>query len=320
MKEYDIFISYRRKDRHGKPTGITIARSLQQSIERRGYDNRVFFDHKNITNENFGNKILSAIARSKVFLLVLTENAMDGCANENDWVRREILEAERVGLAMIFIDIDKEFDGKFPKDFPDVLSVVRETNHIIVHTDTSYDRDIDALVQDYIDPVLTSKDAEPSERVSVTNYHNAHITSVFKFYSDIDCEIYKEGKLICKLEKYSEEPFTLPVTRKGEYRFKCRLANGKSVVLNRSIDNEEEKIIHIKNRVVVNRTLMLYVTCALILLTNVCAATFYVFGKHKSGFLANQVEQKAKGRDSADNNVATAHFGLYDASEDDAID
>ena len=150
----------------------------------------------------------------------------------------------------------------------------------------------------------------------------------------------REGKLICKLEKYSEEPFTLPVTRKGEYRFKCRLANGKSVVLNRSIDNEEEKIIHIKNRVVVNRTLMLYVTCALILLTNVCAATFYVFGKHKSGFWANQVEQKERNVDAhrtiqiqeveqkersverivgADVN-SNAYVGLCDVSEKEAID
>lgn len=96
--------------------------------------------------------------------------------------------------------------------------------------------------------------------------------SVFKFYSDKDCKIYQDGKLICNLEKFAEEPYYLPVQRKGEYRFKCIFDNGGSLILNSNIDLDEEKIIHIKRK---NRVGLLYITSALIVvLLNVAMASY----------------------------------------------
>ena len=155
MENKEIFISYRRKDRFGKQTGTMIARTILLSLEARGYKGRVFFDHDDISNEDFGEKILAEIRAAKIFVLILTENAMDDCYKVDDWVRREILEAENNGLVMICIDVNKEFDGKFPSNFPSELSIVRRINHRPIYTDANYESGMNDLVEEYIDPVLS---------------------------------------------------------------------------------------------------------------------------------------------------------------------
>ena len=71
-------------------------------------------------------------------------------------------------------------------------------------------------------------------------------TSLFKFYSDENCQVFKEGKLVCILQGMSDEPYYLPVPRKGQYRFKSISDNGKKMIIDSIIDNDEEKIIYIK--------------------------------------------------------------------------
>ena len=79
---YDVFISYRRK------TGVDDARLLQQALKARGYE--VFFDYDSLRVGKFDETIFEAIKEAAVFILMLTEGALDGCANEEDWVRAEI--------------------------------------------------------------------------------------------------------------------------------------------------------------------------------------------------------------------------------------
>ena len=76
---YDIFISYRRKTR------LNDARLLQQALRSRGYE--VFFDFDSLRDGKFDERILRAIDKAPVFILMLTENALDKCVNEDDWVR-----------------------------------------------------------------------------------------------------------------------------------------------------------------------------------------------------------------------------------------
>lgn len=80
--EYDVFISYRHK------TGVDDARLLQQALKARGYE--VFFDYDSLRVGKFNEKIFEAIDSAPVFILMLTQGALDGCANEGDWVRAEI--------------------------------------------------------------------------------------------------------------------------------------------------------------------------------------------------------------------------------------
>ena len=72
-------------------------------------------------------------------------------------------------------------------------------------------------------------------------------TSVFKFYSNENCFVFKEGKLVCSLDGMSDEPYYLPVSRKGDYRFECvnSITNEKRLI-KEHVDSEEEKEVDIQ--------------------------------------------------------------------------
>lgn len=56
-----------------------------------------------------------------------------------------------------------------------------------------------------------------------------------------------EGKIVCNLEGISDEPYYLPVPRKGEYKFKViNNSTSECLILNEVIDAVEEKNIEIK--------------------------------------------------------------------------
>jgi hypothetical protein len=84
---YDIFISYRRKG-----AGAGVAGELQAKFENLGY--KVFLDVDEIGSGQFPNQIKQAIEECEDFLLVLAPGTLDRCAEEEDWVRREIVLAQ----------------------------------------------------------------------------------------------------------------------------------------------------------------------------------------------------------------------------------
>ena len=154
--KYDIFISYRRKDRHGRTTGTSYARNIQQTLEANGYKGRVFFDHNDLTDEDFEKKILSSIRSARIFILVLTKDAMLRCGNEDDWVRREILEAKRHNLKFLIINIENEFtDSDYPENFPTELDdPVKKQQHRVLYTGEIYEREMKHIIDTYISPHL----------------------------------------------------------------------------------------------------------------------------------------------------------------------
>lgn len=71
--------------------------------------------------------------------------------------------------------------------------------------------------------------------------------AVFKFYSNEDCQIILEGTTIATVIGMSDEPYCLPVSRKGDYRFKCiNSKTTESIIRKEHIDVDEEKEIEIK--------------------------------------------------------------------------
>lgn len=109
---YDIFISYRRDG------GAQYARIIQLMLIQRGY--KVFLDYDELTDGVFSDKIQKAIREAPVFMLVLSKGSMQRCANEGDWVRREITLAVEQHKHIIPINPDNSFDG-FPKEMPENL-------------------------------------------------------------------------------------------------------------------------------------------------------------------------------------------------------
>ncbi len=153
---YDIFISYRREDSQGLISGTNIARSIKQQLEIEGYKGRVFFDYSELSDSDFERVILSAIEQCKVFVLVLSKDSMMRCTNPNDWVRREILHAVKYGLKIIPIEPDNLFNG-YPANFPDELRVVQREQHSKIHMDSSFERDVRAMIEQRIEPTLPKR-------------------------------------------------------------------------------------------------------------------------------------------------------------------
>lgn len=52
-----------------------------------------FLDLEELRSGRFDERILLEIQQAHTFILVLPKNTLTRCSNENDWVRREILEA-----------------------------------------------------------------------------------------------------------------------------------------------------------------------------------------------------------------------------------
>ena len=81
MDKYDIFISYRR-------TSFDMANLIAMKLSAAGY--RVFVDIETLRAGKFNERLLEVIEECKDFILVLPPNALDRCANDDDWVRREV--------------------------------------------------------------------------------------------------------------------------------------------------------------------------------------------------------------------------------------
>lgn len=158
VQQFDIFISYRRKDKEGKTTGTPIARNIQQTLEANGYEGRVFFDHNNMKAGDFEKIILSAIAQAKVFILILTKDSMLRCGDEGDWVRREIAKALDCKLKIIVINPENEFENDFPADFPKELAPIKTLHQFDIHLGGSYECEMKELINKEITPVISPTD------------------------------------------------------------------------------------------------------------------------------------------------------------------
>ena len=117
--KYDVFISYRRDG------GGEFARSIKAGLELRGYS--VFLDFDELKDGIFDDRILEAIEAAPVFLFILSSHSLDRCAEEGDWVRKEVEYAYSLGRHIIPVNKDGAFDG-LPDDLPPVLSEVFSHN------------------------------------------------------------------------------------------------------------------------------------------------------------------------------------------------
>lgn len=95
---YDAFVSYRRDN------GFLMAQIIHDRLKDLGL--RCFLDLEEDRSGNFNEQLISAIDAAPNFILVLPKNALNRCVNEDDWVRREIMEAIHRGKRIIPIMYD----------------------------------------------------------------------------------------------------------------------------------------------------------------------------------------------------------------------
>lgn len=223
--KFDIFISYKRKS-------LPTANNLYYRLTTRGYS--TFFDLEEMGRDNFNEQLLNYIENSKDVFVILEEGSLDACKKtdwEKDWFCHEIAYALEKKKNIIPILIG---GYQMPSDefFPDKLKELSLKNAPEFNF---------SFFEAYLDKLTEKKYllSQPNQQEKTT--------SVFKFYSNENCQVYKEGKLVCSLEGMSDEPYYLPVPRKGDYRFKVvnMITTDKQTIKER-IEADEEKEIDIE--------------------------------------------------------------------------
>ena len=225
MEHYDIFISYKRKS-------LPTANNLYYRLTTRGYS--TFFDLEEMGRDNFNVQLLNYIENAKDVFVILEEGSLDGCRRENweeeDWFCHEIAFALELKKNIIPILLD---GYKMPGEefFPDKLKELR-----LKHSPDFSFSFFDAYMDKLIEKKFITSEAHVQNKAS----------SVFKFFSNENSQIFKEGKLVCSLEGMSDEPYYLPIPRKGDYRFKgVNIITKESKTMTFHIDTNEEKIVEI---------------------------------------------------------------------------
>ena len=148
---YDIFISYRRLDEQGNISGRDQARLIAKQLEIEGY--HPFFDYSEIKDDEFDKVIIPAVENCKVFILVLTKDALNRCKNDDDWVRREIETAIKSGSKIINVSPDNTFNG-WPNLLPESLLGIRNIQISEVHFGSLFELSIKKLIDERIIPGL----------------------------------------------------------------------------------------------------------------------------------------------------------------------
>lgn len=174
-KHYDIFISYRREG------GKNYARVIKPELEKRGF--KVFLDFDELKDGKFDQRILDAIDDAPIFMLILSNGCLDRCVNDDDWVRQEILHADRSGKHIVPVEVDKSF-RQMPDLVPDdVKNVVGQHQFSQVDTETLLTASMDELVHYRIRPYIT---------VAVPESEGAEI----HVETDADCAILRFQKAL----------------------------------------------------------------------------------------------------------------------------
>jgi formylglycine-generating enzyme required for sulfatase activity len=222
---YDIFISYKRKS-------LPTANNLYYRLTTRGYS--TFFDLEEMRRDNFNLQLLSNIENAKDIFVILEEGSLDSCKKEDwekDWFCHEIafaLEKKKNIIPILIGGFQMPSEDFFPDRLKELsLKNAPEFNF--------------SFFEAYLDKLV-----EKNYLLSKPNIQEK-VTSVFKFYSNENCQVYKEGKLVCSLEGLSDEPYYLPVPRKGDYRFKAvNIITADKQIIKEHIDADEEKDVDIE--------------------------------------------------------------------------
>lgn len=121
--DYDVFISYRHDGLNEKGRNVSTAKLIKRELERQFAGCRVFLDQHQCSDWRFQDEILPAIRSCRNFVVMLTDGSLDRCKDEEDWVRREILEAFISPCKVILISADGEMN-ELPKDMPRELAAL----------------------------------------------------------------------------------------------------------------------------------------------------------------------------------------------------
>lgn len=164
--DYEIFISYRRTDSDGNISGRDIARLLSKEFKLYGY--KTFFDYSELNDCDFAETIIPAVRKCKIFILVLTKDALQRCSNSDDWVRREITEAINNGCKIIPVDPDNSFNG-WPDNFPLELDSIKTIQMFSIDMNSNFEVLVKHLIDTRIANVIPTR-ISANRRIYTSKY------------------------------------------------------------------------------------------------------------------------------------------------------
>lgn len=190
---YDIFISYR------KIGGRDTARSIKQQLQLLGYEN-IFFDYNSLRDGYFNTQILDAIYSCKDFLLLLTTESMERCANRGDWVAREIRTALKYNCKIIPIAVQSNFS--WPSDLPKDISIITNIQQHLLLVNEYFEDSVERLSKRLVTPLNNSLNKIVEK------------TFDYKIITSIKCKIYIDDKEFAIINKNEFKKIPL---QEGEY-------------------------------------------------------------------------------------------------------
>ncbi|MEE0936988.1 MAG: toll/interleukin-1 receptor domain-containing protein [Bacteroidales bacterium] len=203
-KNYDIFISYRRKD------GKEIARLFNKMLKSKGY--RCFLDYESLGTGEFPEKIKEAIEDAPFFMMIMTPKYFKKVNSKSSWVRREIdlaLENKKLIVPINYDDKVSRVPRYVKKNFRDRIS---PHNFSTVYSNDTFNATFELMLKKRIQNEFgILPDTRDKAKIEV--------------YSDTNCEILKGGEVIATVFE-------------REYNF-IRLGIGKHWLVCRSLENKQ---------------------------------------------------------------------------------
>ena len=141
MKQYDIFISYRREG------GFSMADSIYQRLINSGY--AAFLDLEQLKSGKFNVKLLTVIEQCQDFVLVLPPHALHRCVDEDDGVRQEIEHALKCGKNIIPIML-RGFEWPQPDKLPESLRELPNYNGISASDHNVFVENVERLKKHFL--------------------------------------------------------------------------------------------------------------------------------------------------------------------------
>jgi hypothetical protein len=117
--KHDVFISYRRKG------GEHLAGRIKEALGLRGFS--IFMDVEDLKAGKFDEALFREIEEAKDVLVIMTEDCLDRCKNEDDWFRQEIRHAIKCNSNIVPI-LDGGFQMPPPANLPSDISSLTSYN------------------------------------------------------------------------------------------------------------------------------------------------------------------------------------------------
>ncbi|VFM96828.1 MAG: Tetratricopeptide repeat-containing protein [Candidatus Kentron sp. G] len=183
-----LFLSHRRD-----PVGKAVAGRIHQALTHRGYD--VFLDVDNMEPGPWAEQLEREIPARAHFLLLLTPDALEKCADGNDWVRREYERAVASRRNIVPVR-SEDFNVGAERDHCPAATRSVFALQMASVSHGAFEHDVEELTRRFLPPHRApGKEGEEESGDSLHNLprRNPHFTGRVQLLADLGRELAENG-------------------------------------------------------------------------------------------------------------------------------